>query len=136
MTAAAKSRWLGIALSAALVYFAVGRLFAIPVTNVQFWRLAAWAISAAVFVAHIWYERSRLRNAASVAAFHVAAAAALGAFGLALVVVVRKLAAPEPVRPFWFLSLVLWPAITGIPAFLVAMVTGMVLVRSPRSANT
>jgi hypothetical protein len=48
------------------------------------WRLAAWLISAAAFAVPIGYEHFRLRTAPLGTARHVAAAAALGAFGLAV----------------------------------------------------
>jgi hypothetical protein len=85
------------------------------------WRLAAWLSSLAMFVSHVAYERVRLGRTTPTAAKRSAAAVALGAAILALA---------GPVRSHWgsaeslrvsILALVLWPIITGVPAFLVAL---------------
>ena len=93
------------------------------------WRLAAWLLSLAAFIGHVAYEQLRLKSAVRATAAHAAAAVALGAFALA---------AAGPVRGHWgasdfwrasLLSLPLWPVITGVPAFLVALVAATVLKR-------
>ena len=74
-------------------------------------------------------EQVRLRSDVRRAAVHVGAAVALGAFALA---------AAGPVRSHWgtanfwrvsLLSLALWPILTGVPAFLAALVGGAMLRR-------
>ena len=83
------------------------------------WRLAAWAVSAVVFLAHIAYERTRLRSATTRSAVHAALAVALGAFGLALAATLRA-AATGNYRGAFALALVAWPAMTGIVSFVAA----------------
>lgn len=129
-------------LAAAVVYAVVGIVtatFAGTATSPQLrtvWRLAAWILSLAAFSGHIAFEQMHLRSAVRPTAAHVAAAVALGAF---------VLAAAGPVRGHWgaadfwrasLLSLPLWPVITGVPAYLVALVAAAVLKRlgSDRSA--
>ncbi len=85
------------------------------------WRLVAWATSLAVFLAHIAYERGRLRSAPATAAAHAALAVAAGAFGLALAATLRAAAAGN-FRGGFALALVAWPAITGVAAFVAAWV--------------
>lgn len=121
-------RWIRAALIAALVYFVVGRLFALPATDVQFWRLAAWAVSGIVFAAQIGYEHFVLRNRPRPLAFHAAVAAAIGALALAVAGFLHSLAG-TPRTGLWMLALVVWPLATAIPAFLVAFVLGVILGR-------
>ena len=60
---------------------------------------------------------------------------ALGAFLLAAAATVHA-ATSASHAPYWLflLALVLWPIITALPAFLVALVAGAVLARLPRRA--
>ena len=90
------------------------------------WRLSAWVASAAVYAAHIGYEHYRLDNSPRSTALHAAVAVALGGFGLA---VSASLHSRHPL----VLALALWPIITGLPAFLVALAVGAVLARFARS---
>jgi hypothetical protein len=102
-------------------YALVGILFALPTTHAQPWRLAAWAVSALGFGAHIAYERLQLRNTARSAALHVALAAALGAFGLAVSANVHALSTASGNQHRLLLALGIWPVITALPAFFVAL---------------
>src|SRR5436190_1148960 len=104
-------------------YALVGIAFAVPATHLQAWRLAAWVVSAIGFAAHIAYERFRLRNSPSAAALHVAVAVALGAFGLAVGANIHSLFIVSSNQHRWLLllALLLWPLITAIPAFVVAL---------------
>ena len=113
-------------------YAAVGIGFAVPVTHGHAWRLAAWAVSALGFAAHIAYERVRLQNPPGPAALHIAAAVALGGFGLAVGANVHSLIAGSSGqhRLLLRLSLVIWPLITSLPAFAVAFVVNVVLARA------
>lgn len=95
------------------------------------WRLAAWLLSLAIFVTHFIIERKRRSQPSSVAA-RVAIAVAIGAFGVAML---------GPVRAHWgeagrlkltLLSIVAWPVITGVPAFVVALIGGLALDRLRR----
>jgi hypothetical protein len=100
------------------------------------WRLAAWLVSGAAYAAHIWYEHFRLRNGPRSTALHAAVAVAIGAIALALAGMIRSVSTTSTLRPAWLLALVLWPAITALPAFLVALVVAALLARLPRSADT
>jgi hypothetical protein len=100
------------------------------------WRLAAWLISAAAFAAHVGYEHFRLRNSPPRAALHVSAAVALGAFALAVWVNVHAhWSAPSHQSPLAPWALVLFPAVTGVPAFVVALVAVAVLARMRRRSQ-
>src|SRR5438874_1548701 len=118
-------------------YAAVGVGFAVPVTHVQAWRLAAWAVSAFGFAAHIVYKRFRLHNSPGPAALHIALAVALGGFGLAVGANLHSLIAGSSVqhRQLLRLSLVIWPLITAPPAFAVAFVVNVVLARALTSRS-
>jgi hypothetical protein len=105
---------------------------------VKGWRVAAWLLGLAVFGLHLTIERHRTAQRLSVAT-HVALAVALGAF---------IVAALGPFRAHWgepsrlklaLLSLLAWPVLTGAPAFVVALIVGLLLDRvagSPRASTT
>lgn len=93
------------------------------------WRLAAWVLSALVFMSHVAYERLRARETVPRTARHAAGAVALGAFLLAAAGPVRAHWADEHFWRVTALSLVLWPVLTGIPAFLAALFLASVLGR-------
>jgi hypothetical protein len=120
-----------VAVLLGVVYALVGILFAIPAGPVKVWRLAAWVVSAFVYAAQIGYERFRLRNSPRSAALHVALAVALGAFGLAVGANIHslRLGSTNEHRRLLLLALGLWPIITALPAFLVALGAGWVLAR-------
>jgi len=117
-----------MALLVGVVYFLVGR-FPVPPAHLQAWRLAAWGVSGVALAAHIGYEHFRLRNSARFVALHAAVAVAIGAFLLAVAGMIHSLWTTSTLRPVWFLALVLWPAFTAVPAFLVAFVTATMLSR-------
>ncbi len=119
--------WFRSALLAGIAYLLIGRLFAIPHSHVQAWRLAAWLASGVVFAAHIAHEHFTLRHAPRPAAFHAAIGVAIGAFGLAAWGMLRSFLMTSRIRPSWRLALVVWPAVTALPAFLVAWVAGIAL---------
>jgi len=134
--ASQRQSWIRAALLAGAAYFIVGRVFAIPVTRVHFWRLAAWLVSGAVFAAHIGYEHFRLRHSPRPTASHAALAVALGALALAVAGALHKLMATSALEPRWLLAFIVWPAATGLPAFLVALVAAAVLTRFNRRPGT
>jgi len=125
MNASDNKRWLWVLMLFAFVYLAVGITFA-----ELGWRLPAWFVSAVAFAVHIWYEHFRLRNSRHRTALHVSAAAALGAFGLAVAANVHELwANPGNHRSLLLLALVLWPILTAVPAFVVALAAAAGLAR-------
>ncbi len=124
--------WIGTALFLGIGYAAIGVLFALPTMHVHAWRWAAWAVSAVGYASHILYETMRLRSSPGLAALHVASAVALGAFGLAVGANIHAVAigSPNQHRSLVLLALVLWPVITALPAFLVALVVSIVVTRA------
>ena len=63
-------------------------------------------------------------------ALHVSAAVGIGALLLALAAMVHNIALHgTAVGPAWLISLVAWPLLTGIPAFLATLVVALVLAR-------
>ena len=129
-----RQSWVRTAVLLGIGYALVGIVFAVPTTHVQAWRLAAWVVSAIGYAAHIVYERVRLQNSPAPAALHVACAVALGAFGLAVGANIRSLSAGSTSqhRQLLLLALGIWPVMTALPAFLVALSTSVVLTRALR----
>ena len=130
MDASGRPRWLGTALFLGAAYLVVGTAFGLLANRAAShqlrvgWRLAAWAISAAVFAAHIRYDRVRLRSSPGTTALRTSLAVGLGAFGLAVVATLQH-GTTSPVG--YALALVLWPVVTGLPAFIAALALAAVL---------
>ena len=124
--------WVRATLLLGVGYLLIGRVFALSTEHVRAWRLAAWVISGIAFAAHIGYEHFRLRDTPRVTAVHVALAVAIGAAGLAIAGLVHSLSTAAGLRPVWFLAIVLLPAVTAIPAFLVALAATTMLARLER----
>ena len=125
--------WVRAALIVGALYALVGIGFALPAYHVKLGRLAAWVVSAIAYAAHVCYEHFRLRNLPRSAALHVASAVALGAFGLAVGANIHSLSLSstnEHRHHLLLLSLGLWPVITAVPAFLVALGASWVLARA------
>ena len=127
-----RQSWVRTAVLLGIGYALVGIVFAVPATHVQAWRLAAWVVSAVGYAAHIAYERFRLQNPPGSASLHVAFAVALGAFGLAIGANIHSMSvgSSNQHRQLLLLSLGIWPIITALPAFLVALGTNVVLARA------
>ena len=99
-------------------------------------RWAAWVVSAILFGAHIVYEQVRLRSSPRITALHVSSAAGLGAFGLAVAANVHAQTLPAHQAPLLLvLSLVIWPVMTALPAFVVALVATMLFARVTRTRS-
>ena len=135
MRPSGRQAWLRVALLVGVGYLLIGRLFAGPPDNVRVWRFAAWMASGVLFATHIGYEHFRLRHAPRTTALHTAVAVAIGAIALAVAGMIHALSTPAGIRPAWLLALVVWPAVTAIPAFLVALVAASVLSRRSRRAD-
>jgi len=98
------------------------------------WRWAAWIVSAIAFGAHIVYEQVRLRSSPRITALHVSLAAGLGAFGLALAANVHaQTVSPQQHSLLLVLSVAIWPVMTAVPAFVVALVAAIFFARVWRS---
>jgi hypothetical protein len=122
-----------------IFYCAVGLLFGMLAGQAGssemriVWRRAAWVVSAIAFGAHLVYDQVGLRGAARVTALRVSSAAALGAFGLAVAANVHaRSVAPDQRSPILLLSLAIWPVMTAVPAFVVALVSAMLLDQARR----
>jgi hypothetical protein len=138
MDAPDRKSWMRAVILVSIVYFVVGMVFA-ALANAAVsdqvrirWRLAAWLASAAVYAAHIGYEHFWFGNSPRGTAWHAALAVALGAFLIAVAATVHKVMVVSH-APYWrfLLALVLWPMITALPAFLVALAAAAVLGRLP-----
>jgi hypothetical protein len=87
------------------------------------------------FVIHIGLEHFRFRNAPRRTALHVSESVSIGAFGLAAAANIHALAAGSGNQRLLALALVLWPIITGVPAFVVALVAAAGLGRLRPNEN-
>lgn len=124
-----------MALLVAVVYPAVGITFALldrlsGPAPIRFWRLAAWFACALAFAAHLAWEHLRAPSSPRLAALHVSFAVALGAFALAVWVNLHLhwvgASRASPHAPW---ALLVFPLVTGLPAFLVALAGAAILVR-------
>lgn len=127
--------WLRTAILFGLGYFLVGRLFAVPGEHAQAWRFAAWVVSFFIYTTHFRYERARPSSPPRVVALHVATAVAIGAFGIAVAGMMRSLTTQGSLKPTWLLALVLFPAVTAVPAFLVALIAAVFAARRDRATS-
>ena len=115
-----------------VVYAVVGIAFPNPSASnkMQFmWRLGAWLICALAFAIHIGLEHFRYRNSPQRTAVHAAASVSLGALALAVAANIHALRTGSGNQRLLTLALVIWPIITGVPAFIVALVTAVLLAR-------
>lgn len=136
MNAARRYPWILPALLAGAAYSVIGRVSA----GTREGRLAAWALSFIVYAVHIWYEDRRLRNVPLTTAWHVAAGVAIGGFGVAVGAMIHKWSATSAIEVRWLLALVLFPAFTALPAFIVAFgvatIARRVFIPSERSPSS
>jgi phosphoglycerol transferase MdoB-like AlkP superfamily enzyme len=132
-------RWIRALLFVGVLYLVAGLVFAALARSTgsnqgqAAWRLAAWVISAAAFAAHIAYEQVRLRTSPRTTALHASLAVGLGAFGLA---VAASLHGQAVHRHFPVFALALWPVLTALPAFVVALAAAAVLSRARRKEGS
>jgi len=127
-----RAGWLGRAIVYAVIYLVIGVVFATlaaraGLVGARLWRFAAWLCSAIAFGTHVQFERVTIGRSPASTAWHAAFAAALGAFGLALSAIIHRHLAGF--RPSGLLgaALIIWPVITGVPAFLVGMAASMLM---------
>ena len=136
MNTTGRLRWFWAVLVLGALYFVAGIVFAALAKSAvstemrTAWRLAAWVISAVGFGAHLRYEHVRLNSSPRTTAFHVALAVGLGAFALA---VSASLHARATQHPFPVIALAIWPVVTALPAFLVALAIAAMLTRARRN---
>jgi len=122
--------WVRIALLG-VAYFVIGMVTAALARGshaaVAAWRLTAWALSAVVYAAQIWFEVRRSGAAPVGSAVRAAAAVALGGFLLAVAATVHALSLGRARVGPQLVALVAWPVLLAIPAFLVALAAAAVL---------
>ncbi len=135
MNATGHLRWFRAVLFLGVLYLVAGIVFAALAKSAAShevraaWRLAAWVISAVAFAAQIAYEHVRLRSSPGTTALHASLAVGLGAFALA---VAASLHARGAHQHFPVLALAIWPVVTALPAFVVALAAAAVLTRARR----
>jgi uncharacterized protein (DUF486 family) len=128
-----RKQWIRVVLLLGALYFIVNfassRLGAWPVTNsmAKTWNRLGFLISAVAFALHIGYEHFRLTNHPRTTALHIALAVALGAFGLAIAANLHGYLVSSSNQRSLAFALVAWPALTGLPAFLIALICASVL---------
>jgi hypothetical protein len=132
--ASGRMQWLRTVIPFGVAYVMIGIVTAAlagSAASIQgrtLWRFAAWGVSLLVFGGQLIAERIRFRNTTLRSALHTSLAVAFGALALA---------AAGPVRSHWgtdsqqrtLIALLLWPVLTGLPSFLVALGAGAVLDR-------
>lgn len=96
-------------------------------TMVTVWRLAAWLTCAVLFAAHIWYEHYHFSNSPGKTALHTSSAAAVGAFGLSVAANIHAQFVSSANQLMLGLSLVIWPLLTAVPAFIVTFAITYIL---------
>src|SRR5262249_22158157 len=138
MDASKRQKWLPMVLILGALYFLLGVGFAMLASwSASDWSRMTWnrlgfAISAIAFTLHIAYEHFRVRSAPFVTASHVAMAVALGALALAVKANVHGYSAGSGNKRLLAFALVAWPAVTAIPAFVLALFTTAALTPRPR----
>src|SRR5262245_13209118 len=109
-------------------YFAVGHASAILAgvaasrQMLLFWRWSAFIICGIIFGAHIAYEHYRICNRSRPTAWITSVAVAFGGLAFALAANVHELSSASDYRPRMLLALLTWPLLTGVAAFIVALV--------------
>lgn len=99
----------------------------------EIWNRLAFVACGIAFALHIGYEHFRLRNSSLVTAMHVSIAVALGAFALAVKANIHDLGSSTGYRSRMLIALAAWPLLTGVPAFVVALVVAAGLALRRRS---
>lgn len=138
LNASGKYQWLRAVMLFGMVYLVVGVSFPNPAApnKMQFmWRLAAWLTCAVAFAIHIVLEHFQLQNSPSRTALHASVSVALGAFALAAAANIHALTAGTGNQRLLALALVIWPIITGVPAFVVALTAAAGLARMRPNDN-
>jgi vacuolar-type H+-ATPase subunit I/STV1 len=127
MDATGRQRWLRTVILLGVVYLVVGIAFGTfagwSASNQMrvIWRLLAFLTSGVAFAVHIGYEQFRFGSSPRITALHTSMAVALGAFALAVAANVHAIGAASSNRGKLAFALVAFPALTAVPAFVVAL---------------
>ena len=100
---------------------------------VRAWRLSAFVVSGVLFAIHIAYEHFKTPNSPLTVAVHTSVAVGTGACLLAVAAIVNSLLVNAHNLRLLLIALVVWPIITALPAFLVALVVSVALARIRRN---
>ena len=128
MDASDRKRWLRAVLLLGVVYFVIAIAFgefasrAASDSMRETWNRLAFLACGVAFAVHIGYEHFRLGNSPRITASHASIAVAVGAFALALKANIHDLGSASGYRPRMLIALVVWPLLTAVPAFIVALV--------------
>jgi uncharacterized protein (DUF486 family) len=128
-----RKRWFLMVMVLGAAYFVFGVAFAAfaswsgSSSMRETWNRLGFLASAIAFGVHIGYEHFRLRNSPLITASHVSTAVALGAFALAVKANIHGLRVGASNQRLLLFALVAWPAITAVPAFVVALVAAAAL---------
>src|SRR5689334_4646803 len=120
--------WTVLVSGAAYAIIGIGTAVLASVTGGKTWRIAAWLFSLAVFALHFAFERRKRAERLGLAT-RLALGVALGALVVAALGPVRAHWAEASRTKLVLLSLIAWPILTGVPAFLVAWVGGFLFDR-------
>ena len=133
MNSSDRKRWLLAVVLFGAIYFVIatafGALAGSAASNLtrETWNRLAFLACGIAFVVHIGYEHFRLHSSTRTTAWHASLAAALGGLALALWANLHDLGSSSGYRPRLLIALIAWPLLTGVPAFLIALVTAAAL---------
>jgi hypothetical protein len=123
------------------VYFGLGVASAIlsnplqPGLGQASMRVGIFLVAMAVFYSHSRVELDRTRESPRVSALLTSGAVACGTFLLAVYAVGMASWESSHVGASLLAALIVWPVATSVPAFLVALVLGQVVVRAREKRN-
>ena len=136
-------RWYNAAIVVGVGYFfftvTTGALAAMAQTGrgLFLWRVSAFVFCGLVFLAHMTYEHFRIHSSPKATAVHTALAVAFGALTLAASANMNDLFSESGYRWRMLLALLLWPILTGVPAFIAAYILAISLRKlTPRRGLT
>jgi hypothetical protein len=139
MDESGRQRWFRTVILLGMVYFVIGTAFGAfagwSASNQMrlTWRLLAFFTSGVAFAVHVGYEHFRLGNSPLMTASHASMAVAVGAFALAVGANVHGQWVHSSHQRALAFALVAWPALTAVPAFVVALVAVAIIKRRPRN---
>ena len=125
--------WLRAVLLTGSIYCAIGIGFGAFAARsssqrmVVAWNVASFAVSLVVFAVHIGYEHFGIGNRPLIVAWHTSLAVALGSFLLAVSANIHSFRVANAQHGLLAIALVVWPLMTGIPAFVVALIAAAAL---------